>query len=771
MKLRHEDNIVISNTNHEKRFTIAASAKAFKILSDSLYSRKIEAIVRELSCNAYDSHVQAGWPDRPFIITVPNMWQPEFSVEDFGVGLDDQDIENIYTSYFTSTKTESNDVIGALGLGSKTPFSYTDAFNIRSRKNGVEYMYSAYINGSGEPSVSMLSKVETSEPNGVKITVPVRQNDFHQFKEDIRKVASWFVSAPEIVGSDDITIDNSRAVRLQQEDYFWIRRGTQNNYNTDRVIAVMGNVAYQVDSISSTFADHLTEGEVAWLSENLVFIKFAIGDLDVAASRETISFDEHTISVFIDRLKECIYGFSEEIQKEVDDIPSVLDAIAYVEKNVGFWANNLFTYSGAFMSFWNDQDLMSELKRTFLFNTGNTPQRLVFDTEYTYSGVGYYSSTVRKRHMNYDSLQLVQCLNRNFVIIDNCEGLSTTRMARLRASELHSSYVFICHIKLSDSQVSALKQLLGSRLTLVDGVEERDRLSEIAAIERAEKKREREQQAEITGTPIPRAEKIKKTLIRAWVLSIDTEHMTEINYKVLSHAGEFDVANLDSIDPTTVFRVPLLRYKAEIGPYEITVYPEPGEFHKLAVFARLFKIKHLIVYLPSDRVRNERILSEYPDLESKIRGMKYDQTYALHHFMAQVMKYSFNNYGLGEVGREVAGDLISDKLKSIMKWYGQFYGCDDIHTVLTSLLSYSDQRKLDQLVKYCNDRIEEQMSSITEAVTREYPLLRKLELAYQFNTTEARDYVSIVRLAKEYMKQQKPLEVEAADDVQLNEVA
>ncbi len=37
-------------------FTIAQTSKMFKILSDSLYSDKVMAVIRELSTNAYDSH-------------------------------------------------------------------------------------------------------------------------------------------------------------------------------------------------------------------------------------------------------------------------------------------------------------------------------------------------------------------------------------------------------------------------------------------------------------------------------------------------------------------------------------------------------------------------------------------------------------------------------------------------------------------------------------------------------------------------------------------
>ena len=55
MKIEKPIQQVISNSGKSQEFTIAASAKAFKILSSNLYQNKIRAIVRELSCNAFDA--------------------------------------------------------------------------------------------------------------------------------------------------------------------------------------------------------------------------------------------------------------------------------------------------------------------------------------------------------------------------------------------------------------------------------------------------------------------------------------------------------------------------------------------------------------------------------------------------------------------------------------------------------------------------------------------------------------------------------------------
>ena len=77
-----QNEAILSNVGEVGEFRIRNSAKAFKILSDGLYANKIRAIIRELSCNAVDSHVAAGKADVPFSVHLPNQLEPWFSIRD-----------------------------------------------------------------------------------------------------------------------------------------------------------------------------------------------------------------------------------------------------------------------------------------------------------------------------------------------------------------------------------------------------------------------------------------------------------------------------------------------------------------------------------------------------------------------------------------------------------------------------------------------------------------------------------------------------------------
>ena len=57
-------------------FNVELTAQVYDMLSRNLYKNPILAVVRELSCNAYDSHVMANKKDTPFTVKLPNQLDP-----------------------------------------------------------------------------------------------------------------------------------------------------------------------------------------------------------------------------------------------------------------------------------------------------------------------------------------------------------------------------------------------------------------------------------------------------------------------------------------------------------------------------------------------------------------------------------------------------------------------------------------------------------------------------------------------------------------------
>lgn len=278
---------VMSNVAEIGEFRIRNSAKAFNILSSGLYANKIRAIIRELSCNAVDSHTAAGRSDVPFDVHLPNTIDPTFRIRDYGTGLSHEQVLNIYTTYFESTKTESNQFIGALGLGSKSPFSYTDNFTVTAIQDGARNVYSAFINGEGVPSIALMHSENTDQPNGVEVQFAVTDRyDFDKFYQEAREVFTHFRLRPVVSGGD-------REFKFRDVEYkdkniipgvHYLDGGRSSR-------AVMGNIAYPIDVPNA----ESNLGKLARLLDCGLEMHFDIGELDFQASREGLSYIPSTI--------------------------------------------------------------------------------------------------------------------------------------------------------------------------------------------------------------------------------------------------------------------------------------------------------------------------------------------------------------------------------------------------------------------------------------------------------------------------------------------
>lgn len=320
-----DNQAIMSNVGEIGEFRIRNSAKAFNILSSGLYANKIKAIVRELSCNAVDSHVAAGKGDVPFSVHLPNSLEPHFSIRDFGTGLSHDQVTNIYTTYFESTKTASNEFIGALGLGSKSPFSYTDNFTVTAIKDGRKGIYSAFINAEGVPSIALMMSEETDEEAGVEIKFSVNDRyDFYKFTEEAEEVYKYFKVRPTITGAS-ITIRDREYDTVDLLPGVHVLKAT--GYRTSSH-AIMGNIAYPIEVPNA----ETSLGQYAEMLNCGLEIEFGIGEVDFQASREGLSYIPQTIDAIKNKLIEISKVLSARIKEDADQLTNLWDRAVYLDK-------------------------------------------------------------------------------------------------------------------------------------------------------------------------------------------------------------------------------------------------------------------------------------------------------------------------------------------------------------------------------------------------------------------------------------------------------
>ena len=202
--------------------TIELNAVTFQALSGKIYKNPIKAILRELLCNAKDSHTEARNPD-PILLELPAAFNPQLTIEDFGLGMDHATVFSVFTDYFSSTKRNSDALTGGFGLGSKSPYAYTDQFSVIATHNGVRRTYALYKDETNQPKASLVQTEITKARNGTRITIPVRPEDHDKFHEAAQEVARFLghkiqgVNLPEYPNQGEYHIEGMTALVIMSQ--------------------------------------------------------------------------------------------------------------------------------------------------------------------------------------------------------------------------------------------------------------------------------------------------------------------------------------------------------------------------------------------------------------------------------------------------------------------------------------------------------------------------------------------------------------------------
>ena len=311
MKLDFSLNTETNCTLKETSFNINTSPIAFDILSNKLYSNPILAIVRELLCNAYDSHVVANTTDIPIDITFPDNLENSFTIRDYGTGLSEEDIYRLYTTFFGSNKNKSNDLTGGFGLGSKTPFAYTSSFSVVSYYNGIEYRY-LVTKKDGYPIIYKISSNPTTEHNGLKVSIPVSKDDnnylkfFNEFQNYIKYIPEIKVKSNKVY-KQNIPIYKNNNITFYKNinnyyNYIYIKQG-QNVYKiyTGDYNLIVSNIILDILGCTD------------------IVIEVPIGTVGITPNREQLSTDNKNY----DLIKELLNNNFKIIESDIYNIIKV----------------------------------------------------------------------------------------------------------------------------------------------------------------------------------------------------------------------------------------------------------------------------------------------------------------------------------------------------------------------------------------------------------------------------------------------------------------
>ncbi len=291
---KNNDNINIAGEFESQTAGIDESSLPFilEMLSKNFYSNPIGSIVREYTSNCFDSHVEANIDDA-VVIKIDEDEEGEYiSFIDVGVGLSPDRIKNIFMKYFTSTKRESNNMIGAYGLGSKSALAYSDYFYITTIFDNIKYSY-LYSKGTTLPTLDLLAEESIQQHSGTEIKIYIKNhNDKYRFIQELKSQLSYFDS----VYFQGCNIDNE--YKIYENDLFKYRN--QDQYS-DEAHIVFGKVAYPIDW------EQIGEKYL----EVPIGIKFDISELVVTPNREMLRYTDEVKALVKKRVQESVIKLKE----------------------------------------------------------------------------------------------------------------------------------------------------------------------------------------------------------------------------------------------------------------------------------------------------------------------------------------------------------------------------------------------------------------------------------------------------------------------------
>lgn len=336
--------VVSSGVEKENFFRIDEedTAGIFHILRSQLYSDKPFAVVREYSANAQDAHVEAGTPQRPIVVTLPTMLSPVLVIRDYGVGLDEDGIMRIFASYGKSTKKDSNEQVGMLGLGSKSAFCYGNTYEIASYYNGMKSVFTAYIDETNRGKIAKTFEAATTEENGIEITVPISKTDIGTFLTTAKKCYAHWSPRPIFKGvTQEMNeyLDNLHKDKPFKEGKGWKMMGTNSRIAS---VVIMGNISYPLNG--AIFSESKDYNYSTLINSAGLILTADIGDVMITASREALEYNTRTQAWVRSKIDDIIKTIESDLQKEIDKAPNLWTARMLFNKlhNQANWFVRMF---------------------------------------------------------------------------------------------------------------------------------------------------------------------------------------------------------------------------------------------------------------------------------------------------------------------------------------------------------------------------------------------------------------------------------------------
>lgn len=285
-----EQNNVIIGGGETEAFGVTNDPVLMGMLSTGLYQKPMRTMIQENLFNAWDAHRMGKCLDTPIDVYLNDT--SGLIIRDYGPGIHKKEIHPIYCIYGNSTKRQNDELTGGFGLGSKSPYAYTDSFTVTSHHDGRKGMYimnRVSEKNSGGPGRTILFEDIPTEETGLIVTIPLKnESDLFRAYEYIKDVLylsgikariHFQNKEPELIESEAIAPGE------------WI---VAENQSRGDLYAVYGGVRYELIEDEAYSEEYQFVKKMARMLGTM-YIGFKPSTLTPLPSREGLNLNERTV--------------------------------------------------------------------------------------------------------------------------------------------------------------------------------------------------------------------------------------------------------------------------------------------------------------------------------------------------------------------------------------------------------------------------------------------------------------------------------------------
>lgn len=300
------------------------------LLRNNIYKNPLLSSIKEVFSNALDEHIKFN-VKVPIQITLPSVFNSNITIRDFAKGISKEFMLNQYTKVGLSTKSNSNDSLGGLGLGRMSPLAYADLFTVVSITDDLDgYRYKReYLISKDNEKVfsSFLFEEITEEETGVIVSYPIKKEDFQLVKDYVEDTTKYVTTV-------SVTINDKSVIPVTYTNVYKSFKAINVGNYWSKLIGLIGGIPNELSfSDYSEYLDKDTRNYYNTISScRHIVLEIPIGSVDQSADK-SIQLSARTKKQITTLLNQVVSDHKEFVADKLIEFKSIDVVSKFLSEN------------------------------------------------------------------------------------------------------------------------------------------------------------------------------------------------------------------------------------------------------------------------------------------------------------------------------------------------------------------------------------------------------------------------------------------------------